>query len=43
MDAGVILQTLTLAAVCAVAGYLFRVEHRLTRIETRLCKGTSHE
>ena len=41
MDAAVVLQALTLLAVGGVGGYLFRVEHRLTLIETRLCKGDS--
>lgn len=32
-----IMQGLTLLAVGGIAKYLFNIEHRLTRIETRIC------
>ncbi len=35
VDAALFLQGLTLAAVSAVAAALYRIEHRLTAIETR--------
>lgn len=44
MSLAEIMQGLTLLAIGGVARYLFDIEHRLTRIETKICskKGTEN-
>jgi len=37
MNIGEIMQGLTLLAIGGIARYMFDIEHRLTRIETKLC------
>jgi hypothetical protein len=43
MNAERLLQSLTLAGVVAICGYLFQIEHRLTKIESSICHTRSQQ